>query len=320
MNNLSSASKHSMLVRIISALVMLFVGGPCLLFGGWYYMAAIIIVTLISIYEFVSAPNKGRFNIFIYIVVYVCTLSFVFWHFFASEEMRTSVLNNVFIVDHLSLSPFALIIYFLFLFGTTLFSKQFTMADACYLFSMGVFIGLTMLCILFVRYLPNSTKYYGKEGLASCGLAAYLIIASTMNDIGAYFVGVTCGKHKMAPRISPHKTWEGFFGGFVISFLFSFLFAFLMAYFGFPILPGMLDFSNGINIGWTVMLSLIAPIAGDFGDLVFSSIKRYFGIKDYGTILPGHGGILDRIDGLSFVVLTATLVIVIIQNGWSFLA
>jgi phosphatidate cytidylyltransferase len=254
------------------------------------------------------------------------TLFFIYSRYFMDQTMRESVVNNqTFIVNSIAISPYAIIIYLILLFSITLFSKRFTVVDACYLFSMGLYIGFAFLAMMLVRYLPNTQAYYGKEGLASCVLASYIVIASGMNDIGAYFIGSIFGKHKMAPTISPHKTWEGFFGGFVISFASSFLFAWLIEHFAqtssgqaVALLPGVLEFANG-HVGWLVMLSLMIPIIGDIGDLLFSAIKRYYAIKDYGTLLPGHGGILDRIDSLSLVVMFVALVIAAITKGWAFL-
>lgn len=107
------------------------------------------------------------------------------------------------------------------------------------------------------------------------------------NDTGAYLTGMTFGRHKLWERISPKKTWEGLIGGIVI--------AVLVAWF----LSGWLGVVDRIH--W-VMISLIISVAGTYGDLVESMLKRNTGVKDSGTILPGHGGFLDRFDSaiLSF--------------------
>ena len=115
-----------------------------------------------------------------------------------------------------------------------------------------------------------------------------------VNDIGAYFIGVLFGRNKVNPRISPKKTWEGFFGGIVISFLISMGFALLVGYLGYPILP----FLTPERWYWIVLLSLAMPIIGNLGDFTFSSIKRHYEIKDFGMLLKGHGGILDRLIAL----------------------
>ena len=107
------------------------------------------------------------------------------------------------------------------------------------------------------------------------------------NDTGAYLSGMSLGRHKLFERISPKKTWEGFFGGLII--------AALVAWF----LSGWLGVVDKYH--W-VIISLIISIAGTYGDLVESMLKRSTGVKDSGTIMPGHGGFLDRFDSaiLSF--------------------
>ncbi len=106
------------------------------------------------------------------------------------------------------------------------------------------------------------------------------------NDTGAYFVGHALGRHKLLPRVSPGKTWEGFFGGMA----FSVASAFVVRKLGLPGL-GPLD---------CVLLGLAAGVVGPVGDLSESLLKRGYGVKDSGFILPGHGGLLDRIDALIF--------------------
>lgn len=103
-------------------------------------------------------------------------------------------------------------------------------------------------------------------------------------DTGAYYIGKNFGKTKIAPKISPKKTVEGFFGGL----LFSPLTCLVAAYFLFDSLPSVLIISAG----------LIGGLIGPVGDLAESMLKRFFGAKDSGNILPGHGGILDRADAL----------------------
>ncbi len=115
-------------------------------------------------------------------------------------------------------------------------------------------------------------------------LVAYILITA-LDDIGAYFSGTRFGKHKMAPSISPAKSWEGWAGGFVSSLAGGLFFAFLLE---------SLDPLHGLAIG--AISGLLAPA----GDLVESLAKREIGIKDSGRLLPGHGGLLDRLDAILF--------------------
>ena len=121
-----------------------------------------------------------------------------------------------------------------------------------------------------------------ENGLAM--LVAFVLITA-LDDIGAYFVGTRFGKHKMAPSISPAKSWEGFFGGMVTALLGGMAFG--------AVVDG-LTVADGLAIGG--ICSLLAPV----GDLIESMAKREIGIKDSGRLLPGHGGFLDRLDAIIF--------------------
>ncbi|EFO80558.1 phosphatidate cytidylyltransferase [Oscillochloris trichoides DG-6] len=115
----------------------------------------------------------------------------------------------------------------------------------------------------------------------------FLVLAMTwLQDTAAYFVGRSFGKHRMAPILSPKKSWEGAIGGFVTSVLTAMLATLLL---GLP-----------ISYAAAALIGAAAGIAGPIGDLVESLIKRQIGIKDSGQLIPGHGGILDRIDSLIF--------------------
>ncbi len=111
-------------------------------------------------------------------------------------------------------------------------------------------------------------------------------------DAGAYFTGRLCGKHPMAPRISPKKTVEGLVGGLLSGLLFFYLYSY-----GYAAVVGMEPDFNHLHL---LLVGMVSVGAGVIGDLVASLIKRQCGIKDFGTIIPGHGGILDRFDSVLF--------------------
>ncbi|TFU25454.1 phosphatidate cytidylyltransferase [Thermus tengchongensis] len=134
--------------------------------------------------------------------------------------------------------------------------------------------------VLLLREIPDSTL-----GLWTLSLP---LVASFATDIGAYFVGRTLGRQKLAPEISPGKTVEGSLGGIAVSFLALALYTGLVR----EVFPfGLLEL-------W--LFSLLLSLAAQLGDLVESMLKRYCGVKDSGHFLPGHGGLLDRIDSLLF--------------------
>jgi phosphatidate cytidylyltransferase len=116
-------------------------------------------------------------------------------------------------------------------------------------------------------------------------LILYIIAVVACTDIGAYFSGLTFGKYKFAPAVSPKKTWEGFFGGIIAAGVMSYLVA---------IYYGLLN----LSVLHAVALSLVCAAASALGDLAISMLKRHVGVKDSSNLLPGHGGFLDRIDGM----------------------
>ena len=123
-------------------------------------------------------------------------------------------------------------------------------------------------------------------------LLGMTILVPVITDIFAYFIGKGCGKHKLAPVISPKKTIEGSIGGtaYAVALL--------------ALIATVLRTTNvlSVNYGTLITYLILASVVGQFGDLALSSIKRIAGIKDYGKLLPGHGGILDRFDSLLFVL------------------
>lgn len=116
------------------------------------------------------------------------------------------------------------------------------------------------------------------------GLLLFLVFVTEINDVLQFVWGKLLGKHKITPSVSPNKTWEGFVGGVISTTIVGYSLGFLM-----PLL------------GWQVALaSFIIACTGFFGDIVMSAIKRDLGVKDTGNSIPGHGGILDRLDSLTY--------------------
>jgi phosphatidate cytidylyltransferase len=117
----------------------------------------------------------------------------------------------------------------------------------------------------------------------------YFILVTKFSDTGAYFVGSLIGRHKMIPRISPGKTWEGFGGAIVVSTVASLLFVHFFK-----------DHMAGMNRIHAIVLGVILSVTAVVGDLIESTFKREAGVKDSGKFFPGIGGILDLLDSLLF--------------------
>ncbi|OIM29220.1 phosphatidate cytidylyltransferase, partial [Oenococcus oeni] len=116
------------------------------------------------------------------------------------------------------------------------------------------------------------------------------LIIVWLTDSFAYIVGRKFGKHKLIPRISPNKTWEGSIGGTLIATIAAVSFALVT------------NFAPEFNPFELIIVTVLLSIAGQFGDLIESAFKRFYGVKDSGNMLPGHGGILDRFDSMLVVM------------------
>ncbi len=124
----------------------------------------------------------------------------------------------------------------------------------------------------------------GNTGANGQSLLLFLVLITEMNDVFQYAWGKSFGKTKILPTVSPNKTWEGFVGGVLTT-----------------VVAGLcLKFLTPFGIGATALISFAVAISGFCGDVVMSAVKRDAGIKDFGTLIPGHGGILDRVDSLCY--------------------
>jgi len=117
----------------------------------------------------------------------------------------------------------------------------------------------------------------------SPGIVIGFFVLLWANDTGAYLVGSAIGKHRLMERISPKKSWEGFFGGMLLTLIVARLLS---------------DSLGVVNLNGWMIIAVIITVAGTFGDLIESMLKRSVGFKDSGTIMPGHGGFLDRFDSV----------------------
>ncbi len=151
-------------------------------------------------------------------------------------------------------------------------------------------LGLTFAFGVLAKYnYPHVAAALLLAGLTGVGAFIGVVLAVVANDVGALAVGSKIGRHPLAPAISPRKTWEGLAGGAVASVVVS------------VVVLGMIGLAPW-DAGSALALGLVVAVVAPIGDLCESMIKRDIGVKDMGTLLPGHGGILDRIDALLFVV------------------
>jgi len=142
-----------------------------------------------------------------------------------------------------------------------------------------VYVALLLSVLQMIRYFDDQGHWW----------LLYFIVVSKMSDTGAYCVGSLIGKHKMIPRVSPGKTWEGFAGGIAFSILSSWaFFSFANSHF------------TGMTFEWAIALGAVLGVGSVLGDLIESLMKREADVKDSGSFFPGIGGILDLLDSLLF--------------------
>ena len=155
-------------------------------------------------------------------------------------------------------------------------------------------IEMVCMCLLAGIVVPYLLSALIRILTMSIGRYVILIpfVVAFLNDAGAYFVGLKFGRHKLAPVVSPNKTIEGALGGLAAAMAGMLLYALIL-----DIIAPQFQ----IKYGLALLYGLLGGIMGIFGDLCFSIIKRQTGIKDYGNLIPGHGGILDRFDSLMTV-------------------
>ncbi len=163
--------------------------------------------------------------------------------------------------------------------------RQVRTADTAVTVFGAVYVGFLLAHLVLVRGLDSGTE-----------LTLAVIVSVWANDVFAYLIGSTMGRHQLAPRISPKKSWEGLAAGTLFTVL-----VWVLLYY-------VID--TPLSLGWLVLTGLGISVAAIFGDLFESRLKREAGVKDSSSLLPGHGGFLDRYDSLILVSVTAYYILV----------
>ena len=263
--------------RIISAIIMIIVFVPLLITGGKPFAVLLSLLAILGLYELLHMrETKKKFPFLMKVFAYILVLFFSLNNFTSSDFTYN--------IDYRVMS----FIIFVFLLPMVFInnSKKYNINDALFLIGSTLFIGLSFNLLIITR---NYDILY----------IVYLLIITILTDTFALFTGRLIGKHKMAPIISPNKTYEGFIGGMIAGVVTAVVFYHVAIN---PSLP----------LAILVLITIALSVVGQLGDLVFSAIKRYYGEKDFSDLIPGHGGILDRFDSLIFVVLASILFLGII--------
>lgn len=245
--------------RVISAIVALIIFVPLVILGGVYLKIATCILGVLAMKEFLSLPHKNKRPIYVDVIIYALTILLIFM-----DEKREIYYFLTMII------PLLAVIY-------CNDNKKYNADEAFKLIGMAYLVGTVFHKFLLIR----------GESLM---LFVYLFLITMLTDTYAHLAGTLIGKHKLAPKISPKKTWEGAIVGGIFGTLCATTFYYIAI-------------SSNVNVLGLLIVTLFLSCLGQLGDLFFSAVKRNHDIKDFSNIMPGHGGVLDRLDSIIFVII-----------------
>jgi len=253
-----------LLIRALSAIVLLPIAVVLILLGGWALTGVLIVVLGVAALEYVRLMQRGGYRPTWWIILSLIVVLLI--DPILSQSTLTSTALSLALIVSLA-------------WQLTRRSPSAT-ADWALTLAGGLYLGWAGRHFILIREFPNGALWL------------LLVLTGTwFADSGAYLVGVRWGRHKLAPMLSPKKSWEGLIGGIALGVAANALLALAVSL---PALHG-------------AMLGLSGATLGTLGDLSISMMKRQVGAKDSGRLIPGHGGVLDRIDSLIFAVLAGYL-------------
>lgn len=253
---------------LLSRSILLLVCVPLLIIGGFLFDVAVLLISMFALYEFMKIKEeKKKLPALIKFISYIIMTLMILMN----------IENNLFAfaIDYRVLSA----LFILFLIPTVLYHnrEKYSINDAFYMIGGIMFLGISLSTLVIIR----------EKSLA---LIVYLLLIPFVTDLYSLIIGKLIGKRKLLEVISPNKTLEGMIGGTVFGVLIPSIYYILFV-----------NTTNPIYV--IVLITLFLCILGKLGDLVFSAIKRYFSKKDFSNVIPGYGGVLDRLDSIIFVVL-----------------
>lgn len=255
--------------RILTAVIALIVFVPLVLIGSWPFTVVAYLVATIALYELL------RMNVAVKVKTsFIIAMIFLWLLIFPTPEIS---FGSVLITKYDILITYLVVL----LLSIVISKNKITFDQVGFIFVATLYIGIAF-------YLISVTRQTGLNYLL------FILFTIWATDSGAYFMGKFFGKRKLWPAISPNKTIGGALGGFLLAVITGIVFQLIY--------PFELPFHT------IVAVSAVISIFGQLGDLVASAIKRYYQVKDSGSIFPGHGGIIDRFDSLLFVVIILHLI------------
>ena len=262
-----------MLTRVLTGFVALCVLIPVLIFSSTVALPiALALVAVVSLYEIFKCIGLHK-KVAVVLPPYLFALVSPFLIRYMENRVQFALIAFM-----------AAALYLLYLFPLVIWSHgKLAFANVLTSYALSLYIIGALLSILYIRDFQESGKY----------IYLLIFIGAWVTDVFAYFTGFLFGKHKLIEDVSPKKTIEGSVGGILFCAL------------GFAILGLVVDhwFEQNANILFLVICGVIISVISQIGDLIMSVIKRHYGIKDYGKLFPGHGGVLDRFDSILAVSL-----------------
>lgn len=254
--------------RVISAIIIVAIFIPFLIIGELPFAILMGVLGMCGFYELMRVrETKKKFPFVLKLIAYFLVLAFSMY--------------NINSIEFAYKFDYRVMAFIIFMFTSPMVfindTKRYNLNDALFLIGSILFVGLSFNLIVITR---NFDMNY----------IIYLLLITTMTDTFALFTGMLIGKNKLCPDISPKKTIEGLVGGTLMG-------TFVATAFYYTVI------SSSVSLVFLILITAFLCLVGQLGDLVFSSIKRYYGVKDFSNLIPGHGGILDRFDSLIFVTL-----------------
>lgn len=253
-----------MKTRLMTAIIGLIIVVPIIIYGGIPFIIVTYLLGMVGLFELIRMYRpKEIFSYLIFSTIFLWLL------IYPNETV------NFFALE---LSKYQIILMMLlFLLSLTVFTKnKFNFTDAGFLLISTIYLGISFHFLIEVR-------------MSGLNYILFILFLIWSTDSGAYFLGKAFGKKKLWPEISPNKTIAGAIGGIFMAVLVGVVF--------------QLIYPFELSLMSIVFLSVLISIVGQLGDLVASGFKRIYQVKDAGRLFPGHGGVLDRLDSLLFVLL-----------------
>jgi len=259
---------NNFLLRTLTGIVFVTVIVGALLWNSYAFAAVFAVFTTFGLWEFYTLLKKNGIRVYrifpVIVGLLLYTGIFMGLHYFENYKIFLIIVASAFALS--------VILFFIELFS----EKEKPFESVGYSFLGLIYIAIPFTLLVNIPFLSGSGQY-------SPELVLGIFLMLWANDTFAYLTGMMIGKHKLFERISPKKTWEGFFGGLIFSMIVGFAFSMKFEYLS--------------MVQW-LLLAAVIVVSGTLGDLVESMLKRSLGCKDSENFFPGHGGILDRFDSI----------------------